>query len=101
MPKPNNPYRRPPDATKESAQQVNAYYGTPATDKAINHAAGGRNVAPASRFQAVGFSNAPTTPTPDATSPSEVKPKTRKTKIGPTQPVSEPTAVTEEDLFEW
>jgi len=80
MPKRNNPYSRPISATKESAQTIGEYYGTPAKAVAVNHAAGGRNVAPASRYQAVG--NAYVAPTAD-------KPKVPKAKI-----------ITAEDLFE-
>ncbi|HVQ53289.1 MAG TPA: hypothetical protein VMS92_24895 [Mycobacterium sp.] len=94
MPKPNNPYRRPIDATKESAQTIGEYYGTRSTDKAINHAAGGRNIAPASRYQAIGLSNAPT-----ATALPKPKPK-RQPKTDPTHAVGSET-VTAEDLFEW
>jgi hypothetical protein len=87
MPKPNNPYRRPIDATKESAQTIGEYYGTPATDKAINHAAGGRNVSPASRYQAVGNSNSPTTAAP------------KKVKAKPHSPGN--GDATAEELFQW
>jgi hypothetical protein len=109
MPKPNNPYQRPINATKESAMPVAEFYGTKrgarATDKAINHAAGNRNVSPASRYQAVGHSNAPTTPTPDVTSPS--KAKSKRGKVAPAAPTTAPStsdvgkAVTAEDLFGW
>lgn len=99
MPKPNNPYRRPINATKESAMPVGEFYGKHATDKAINHAAGGRNVAPASRYQAVGNAwEPPTTPNTDATSPNQPKPKRGKSQAP--APTTE-AAVTAEDLFEW
>jgi hypothetical protein len=108
MPKPNNPYRRPIDATKESAMPVGAFYGTPATDKAINHAAGGRNIAPASRYQAMGHSNIPTTttPSPDTTSPTPTKSKRgKKPEILPIRDhdpvIEDQSTVTAEDLFEW
>jgi hypothetical protein len=92
MTKPNNPYARPIDATKESAKTIGEYYGTRATDKAINHAAGGRNVAPASRYQAVGHSNTPST----ATRPEPSK-KVREKSATPA-PTTE-AAITAEDLF--
>lgn len=88
MPKPNNPYRRPIDATKESAMTIGDYYGTRATDKAINHAAGGRNVAPASRFQAIGNAYE----APKAAKPKKAKPYHERDKEAE-------TAVTAEDLF--
>lgn len=92
MPKPNNPYARPINATKDSAMTIGEYYGTRATDKAINHAAGGRNVSPASRYQAVGLSNSPTASKPAAT------PKPRKPKAE-SHSTSNGAAVTAEDLF--
>ena len=85
MVKPNNPYRRPIDATKESAMlQMEHGPVRQATDKAVNHAAGGRNVSPASRYQAVG--NA--WDAPIATKPKKAKPVS-----------TVETAVTAEDLF--
>jgi hypothetical protein len=87
MPKPNNPYRRPIDATKESAMTVGEYYGTRATDKAINHAAGGRNVGPASRYQAVGNADPTAKPAPE--------PKSKRAYV---RKEAAP-AVTAEDLF--
>jgi hypothetical protein len=87
MPKPNNPYGRPVNATKESAKTIGEYYGTRATDKTHINASGGRNVAPASRYQAVG--NAYESPTGEKSKP-KAKPKSK--------PEPE-TAVTAEDLF--
>ena len=88
MVKPNNPYARPIDATKESAKLVGEYYGTRATDKKLNHAAGDRNVSPASRYQVAGNAyGAPTT---------KAKPRGPKpVKVI----VDEVPAVTAEDLF--
>jgi hypothetical protein len=97
MAKTNNPYARPIDATKESAMRVGDYYGTRATDKAINHAAGARNIAPASRYQAVGNADPTAKPAP--------APKPTKKAKAKVQPTVEPThsvgSVTAEDLFEW
>jgi len=89
MVKPNNPYRRPIDATKESAMTIGEYYGTRSTDKAINHAAGNRNVSSASRYQAVGNAYH---------APAKSKPKARGPKADKVI-VDEPSAVTAEDLF--
>jgi hypothetical protein len=92
MPKPNNPYARPVHATKESAQTIGEYYGTLAKTTALNHAAGGRNASPASRFQAVGNAYVPPmTPSHDTTSPKKPKSKVL------TEPVTIP--ITAEDLF--
>lgn len=83
MTKPNNPYDRPINATKEGAMTVGEFYGTRATDKVLNHAGGKRDTSPASRYQAVGNAYEP----PKVTKPkSKAKPK-------------EETAVTAEDLF--
>ena len=93
MPKPNNPYARPVHATKESAMIASEFYGTRrgarATDKTINHAAGGRNVAPASRYQAVG--NAYVAPTTSSAAKSD---KTKSHSVR-----NEKAPVTAEDLF--
>jgi hypothetical protein len=86
MTKPNNPYARPINATKEGAMTVGEFYGTRATDKVLNHAGGKRDTSPASRYQAVG--NSYVAPTPA---------KVKKAKPAPA-PVAE-TAVTAEDLF--
>lgn len=93
MPKANNPYGRPVNATKESAKTIGEYYGTRATDKTPVNASGGRNVAPASRYQAVG--NAYTTPSRDTTSPTDIKPQAKKIKSVSTVD----TPITAEDLF--
>lgn len=83
MVKPNNPYDRPINATKDTATTIGELYGTRATDKKLNHAAGDRNVSPAAKYQAVGNAYE----SPKATKPkSKAKPK-------------EETAVTAEDLF--
>ncbi len=89
MPKRNNPYSRPISATKESAQTIGEYYGTPAKAVAVNHAAGGRNVAPASRYQAVG--NAYVAPTTSSVAKSD---KTKSHSVR-----NEKAPVTAEDLF--
>ena len=87
MPKPNNPYRRPIDATKESAMlQMEHGPVRRATDRALNHAAGPRDVSPASRYQVAGNAYGATP-----------APKAKKVKPAPA-PVAE-TAVTAEDLF--
>jgi len=96
MPKANNPYGRPVNATKESAKTIGEYYGTRATDKTPVNASGGRNVAPASRYQAVGNAYAaPTTPSPDVTSPTDIKSQAKKIKSVSTVD----TPITAEDLF--
>jgi hypothetical protein len=90
MVKPNNPYSRPINATKGEAMTVGEYYGQRATDKTLNHAAGGRDVSPASRYQAVGHA-------PVAVIQPALKPKAKRTI---TNVISEPeAAVTAEDLF--
>lgn len=97
MPKRNNPYSRPISATKESAQTIGEYYGTPAKAVAVNHAAGGRNVSPAARYQVAGnaYVPPPTTPSRDATSPTDIKSKAKKIKSVSTVD----TPITAEDLF--
>lgn len=91
MPKPNNPYRRPIDATKESAMlQMEHGPVRRATDKALNHAAGPRDVSPASRYQVVGNAYE----SPKAVS----KPKPKAKPYHGRDKESE-SAVTAEDLF--
>jgi len=87
MPRPNNPYARPVHATKESAKTIGEYYGTLAKTTALNHAAGGVNASPASRYQAVGNAYVPP-PTPD-------KPESKSHSVR-----NEKKIVTAEDLFE-
>ena len=87
MSKPNNPYDRPIKATHESAMlQMEHGPVRRATDRALSHAAGPRDVSPASRYQVAG--NAYATPTK-----AKARPKAKSAA-----PVAE-TAVTAEDLF--
>jgi hypothetical protein len=89
MTKPNNPYARPINATKEGAMTVGEFYGTRATDQVLTHAGGKRDTSPASRYQAVGNAD-PTvkpSPPPKAKRPYHVRDKEPE------------TAVTAEDLF--
>ena len=90
MPKPNNPYARPINATKESAKTVGELYGTPATGKAHVHAAGPGKASPAARYQAAGNAYvAPSTPAAPAKK-EKAKPYSAQNK----------EAITAKDLFE-
>ena len=93
MPKANNPYSRPVNATKESAKTIGEYYGTLTKSVAVNHAAGGRQASPAARYQVAG--NAYKRPTVEQPKP---KPKA-KAKPAITNVISTDAAVTAEDLF--
>jgi hypothetical protein len=67
---------------------IGEFYGTRATDKKLNHAAGDRNVSPAARFSSAGNSYV----SPDAQKAKPRGPKAHKVIV------DEP-AVTAEDLF--
>jgi hypothetical protein len=94
----NDPYSRPINATRPDAVLVGEFYGRPATDKARSHAAGRRDAVGVRALPSVvpavigapkpkpTRKRKPTTPSPDATSPSE-----------PLTTVVSP--ITEDDLF--
>jgi len=102
--RPNNPYARPINATRPDAVLVGEYYGQRDTSKARNHAAGGRESAPANRFQS-GVTAVPAWP--DEAQPKPKAKRTPKTTPSPepTSPNSDATSpsddksITEDDLF--
>lgn len=55
MTKPNNPYDRPIDATKEGAMRQIDYDGAQSSDKVLSQAAGKRAVEPAGRWSSAPY----------------------------------------------
>lgn len=106
MTKPNNPYERPINATRSDAVLQSEFYGSRATDKRRSHETGGREVAPANRYQ----SNVTAVPQwPDEATPKLKAKRTPRATPSPepTSPNSDVTSpsdadagvITEDDLF--
>lgn len=93
MPKRNDPYSRPINATRPEGQMLQGeYYGEPASDKALHGATGGRAVHQVRPMPSV-------VPAWPEVEPAQKARKPRGPKADKVVVDEPPAAITEDDLF--
>lgn len=100
MPKPNDPYSRPINATKPEGQMLQGeFYGEKATDKQLHRAIGGRPVHQVRPMVSV-VPNWPEQPKPKPVREKKARgPKPDKVIVDEVPAEPQPEPITEDDLF--